>query len=78
MDLKWISVRTYCFEYYGHTEEGVGELHGHEQGDDEVTFTTANTVVLQVRKHWLDTESSKVYHDKVKEWRHSLKIHPAT
>ena len=38
---------TYCFEYNGHAEEWVGELHGHEQGYDEVTFATAHTVVLQ-------------------------------
>ena len=38
---------TYCFEYNGHAEEGIGELHGHEQGYDEITFTTAHTVVLQ-------------------------------
>ena len=65
----FIHVLNYCFEYYCHTEEGVGELHGHEEGNDEVTFTTANTVVLQVRRHWLDTESSRGCHDKVKPSR---------
>ena len=40
-------VGTYCFQYDGHVEEWVGELHGHEQGNDEVTFTTAHSIVLQ-------------------------------
>ena len=40
-------IGTYCFQYDGHAEEWIGELHGHEQGYDEVTFTTAHSIVLQ-------------------------------
>ena len=29
-------VDTYCFQYDGHVEEWVGELHGHKQGNNEV------------------------------------------
>ena len=44
------SYTTYSFEYYCHGEEGVGKLHGHKQGNDEVSFTTAHIVVLRLTK----------------------------
>ena len=42
---------TYRFQYYGHGEEGVSELHSPEQSDDEVSLATAHTVVLQNKRN---------------------------